>query len=444
MIRRLVLCALSAALVGAAPAAALTPVKITPWHTIDDHDQSVDNAGRGVVVFPHGDHVWVASVSPAGRLVTMSRVDSPPTGPNEMVAVQNDAGDVLAGNVAFTGEKLSGVGSARQPWTTRFAWGQPPPPSRFLSEADADAESLRAAMLADGTVALAWTQRSLDEPAVPYVAVLPKEGTPTVTAVKGIPDATPSSLFATTGGEFLVGWELDDSRLAITRVAAGGQVGAPEPIAGHGRSDARPRILVDAAGDQAVVWQDEARGQIPSVRIATRRAGTPRFSTQVVARGRDRYVDAALGADGTAAVLLRRTAIRRKRPRGGAQPAAPLRVVRRGPTGTLTAPVELPGRLGDEQEQYDAIKQQARITVAGDGSVVVAYNTLRRRTTAARVVRISPAGALRGLATVPECSPLGLAGAASGAGLLTMVCPRPYGRRSGEKQGGSVLTIPAP
>ncbi len=443
MIRRLVLCALSAALVGAAPAAALTPVKIAPWHTIDDHDQSVDNAGRGVVVFPHGDHVWVAATSPAGRLVTMSRIDSPPTGPNEMVAVQNDAGDVLAGNVAFTGQKATGVGSARQPWTTRFAWGRPPPPSRFLSEADADAESLRAAMRADGTVALAWTQRGLDEPGVPYVAVLPKEGTPTVTAVKGIPDATPSSLFATTGGEFLVGWELDGSRLAITRVAAGGQVGAPEPIAGHGRSDARPRILVNAAGDQAVVWQDEARGEIPSVRTATRRAGAPRFATQVVARGRDRYVDAALGADGTAAVLLRRTAIRRKPPRG-AQSAPRLRVVRRGPDGALAAPVELPGRtFGDAQEE-GAIKQQAKITVAGDGSVVVAYDMLRRRTTAARVVRISPSGALRGLATVPECSPLGLAGAASGAGLLTMVCPRPYGKRSGEKQGGSVLTIPAP
>lgn len=427
--------ALALAVTSCASAAARSPVRVAPWHVTDDFGLSVDGKGRGVVVFPHGDHVWMASVTPDGRLRWVGRIPSPYTGPENLVAVQDEAGDVLAGNSEYTGTAESGLGSGRQPWVTRLSWGQAPPRSAPFSEAEDDAQYVRAGMRADGEVAMAWNQQALEGAGQSRIAILPKGGVAVTTEVAGLADAVPDEV-QPSGGGFVVGWARRDDSLAITHVAPDGSIGPPQRVPGSAKSS-QPRILADERGDIAVVWQDVDGGHRRSVRLATRNAGGARFRTQTLARGQNEFVDAAIGADGTIAVLVRRA----RAPKAG---GSRMRVIRRRPGGAPASATTLVGRaaLPPDLENSLTYSHVHQITVDAHGVTTVAYAVQRGRMDVTRAVRISRAGRLRGLATVAGCTPLGLAGAASGRGLLAMLCPRPEAKLYDEQQGGSVLTLP--
>lgn len=165
-------------------------------------------------------------------------------------------------------------------------------------------------------------------------------------------------------------------------------------------------MLSDRAGNLLVAWdrRDKQRRGGREILVTERAADARAFTApRVVARGRDRLVTAAMGAGGAAALLL-----------ADGRQAAVLR--RLGPRRFALAP-PLPGRtrisLGSRLLAVDA-----------SGGVLVSYRVeLNTRESAARTVRLGADGSVR-YTDARDCDPLGLAGAASGAALLTLACPR--------------------
>src|SRR5436190_8177588 len=105
-----------------APARAAGPVAVAGWNNTSNQAAAVADDGRGVLVFPHGEHAWAASIAPDGSISGLGRIEAPRAvdGPNQLVAAMDDAGAAVAGYVAFNGQQpqvgSGGFGFVQRPW----------------------------------------------------------------------------------------------------------------------------------------------------------------------------------------------------------------------------------------------------------------------------------------------------------------------------------------
>jgi hypothetical protein len=424
------------------PASAATPVPIPGWNSTSEHAEAIDAAGRAVVAFPHGEHAWAVSISPDGTLSGLGRIEAPRAidGPTHLTAALNDKGDALVGYTSYAGQakaggsdSLGGYGFVMRPWASRFAWGRAPSPARLVSaKGPIRIDQTFTALTPDGTAVFSYTQDDIAH----------EDGRPTTWLARAAPNAkvtraritgtgAATGLTARTDGHVAASWYGSAHAPAIGILAPGattprvnrGRVGGPKlgPSA---------RVLFDPHGGAVLVWQGDDSGRLrptTPIDVAGRPAGGARFGPVARAGGDgDTLVDAAVGPGGHAAVLIargRKTAL----------------LVRRTPDGTLLPPIALPGETSID-DIGGAQTPTHQVTVAADGSVVVAYDLIGTGSaSAARVVRVAPDGTVVVLSDTPDCGPLGIAGNAAGAAVLALACRT--GAKSGTGGAGVVQMI---
>lgn len=416
------------------------PVPVPNWNDTSQGAIAVDDAGRAVVLFPHGEHVWEAAVTPDGQIVSLARVESQRNvdGPTNLAVAMNDAGDVIAGWIGFNGqEPASGkngqgaFGFVQRPFAARWTWGAAPGRGTPVDRGLIDADNVQVRLRPDGLAGLLYSADEIRGDTVrTRLALLPRGGPPVVRQVplRRGRAAYALSLDLDGAGRFTVAWNDrrpfgGDEHLGVVRTDEARVFGSPQVFPAGQRALGVAPVLVDDRGDQVVVWERRANHR-SEVRVAGRASGAGAFEPpHVIARTKVEHplAGSAIGPAGHVAVLL--------------QEGRHLSIVVRSPSGELSPPIALPGAyLGPTDAPNGGVGVDAT------GTVTVAYTVaLSDAASAQRTVRIAP-GAAPVATDIANCDALALALAPSGAGALTLQCsPSPTSRTSTP----SVLTLPA-
>jgi hypothetical protein len=406
------------------------PALVPGWNDISAAGQAVDAAGRGIIVFGHGEHARAASVTPTGRVFALAKIAAPRAidGPMEPQAAMGAHGRAVVTYLAFNGEQPEGrlgYGFVIRPWASRFRWGARPAPARRVQGGPVNVRSTQLAMRPDGTALLAYTANdgytSID---ASRVALL-RPGR--AASVRTLADA---------GGSTPEGLAIDSSDSFVTAWTAGG---ALEVFTGRGVQPTSQRyeivgwaqgynrhVFSSLEGDQAAVWQEFRAGvRDGPMRLATRPRAAAGFADNGLVAPPGRPLGAVAGGpEGDVSVLL---------DPADASSQHDAILISRTSAGRSRWSVHLgssAGAFGDGPSAY--------LAVGADGATLAIYYASSRRFNGTRAVRVTAHGHVVPVAAVPDCLPLGLAGAERGPNLVTLGCPG-----GGTRLVGAVITLRA-